>query len=275
VQEDGDTIYTEIDTRACNWGSTPLYFTTLGGTGGHFTTDGVTSIYDATAQNFRVYVNKSGVTPTSADSSKWHVNWVSIANNTNVTGLCTGRSATNTWVQYNSDAIYMDVNTSACGFASTPSYFTSLSGTSAHSATVGATSIYSPTATGFRVYVLKNNVTPTYASDRSWRIWWRAEPASVSYEDVCNGKTTSGSTTWVQYNANAVYTDVNTSACDLTTTPKYFTTLGGWSQHFDSQGVTSIYNPTHSGFRVYVVHTGVTPTEANDRHWHIVWNARP
>jgi hypothetical protein len=275
VQYDSDTIRTEIDTNACALTGFPLYFATLGGTGGHYVTEGVTSIYHATANSFFVYVSKPGVTVATADSSKWHVNWAAAATGTNVPGVCTGASPTNTWVQYNANTIYIDVNTSSCGFGSTPSYFTSLYGTSGHPDSIGATSIYSPTATGFRVYVKKSGVTPVYAAGRSWRIVWRAEPASVSYEDVCNGKTTAGSTSWVQHNANAVYVNVNTSACELTTAPKYFTVLGGSSQHFDSQGATAIYSPTATGFRIYVSHGGVTPTEANDRRWHIVWNARP
>jgi hypothetical protein len=275
VQEDSDTIRAEIDTSACGWTGYPMYFTTLGGTGGHFTTEGVTSIYAATTTSFYVYVTKPGITVATANSSKWHVNWASVAVNTNVPGVCSGGSPSNTWVQNGANAIYMDVNTTACGFTTTPAYFTSLYGTSGHANSIGATSIYSPTATGFRVHIKKSGVTPAYAAGRSWAIAWRAEPGSVSYEDVCNGKTTSGSTNWVQYNANSVYVNVDTSACELTTTPKYFTVLRGSSQHFDSQGVTSIYSPTDTGFRVYVVHSGVTPTEANDRNWHVVWNARP
>jgi hypothetical protein len=284
VQHDSDTIRAEIDTKACAWTGYPMYFASLGGTGaGHYTTEGATSIYSATQTGFYVYVTKpGGITVATAHSSNWHVNWASVQVDTNVPGMCTGASLTNTWSVYNANTIYMDVDTSACGFASmppsmpTPSYFTALYGTSGHADTSGATSIYSPTRTGFRVYIKKSGgLTPAYAAGRSWRIAWRAEPASVGYEDVCNGKTTAGSTSWVQHNGNTVYVDVNTSACDLAVIPKYFTVVGGWSQHFDSQGASSIYSPTSDGFRVYVTHTGITPTEANDRRWHIVWNARP
>jgi hypothetical protein len=276
VQEDSDTIRTEVDTTACNWTGYPVYFATLGGTGGHFTTSGVTSIYVPLQTSFLVYVNKPGVTVADADDRKWHINWSSVQNNTNVPGVCSGSSPSNTWVQGSTDSIYMDVSVAACGFGSARSYFTALYATGgAHSDTLGVTSIFTPTATGFRVYVKKTGVTPAYAAGRGWRVAWRTEPVSVSYEDVCNGKTTAGSTSWSQYNPNTVSVDVDTSACGLTTIPKYFTVLGGTTQHWNTQGATSIYAPTETGFRVYVVQSGITPAVANSRNWHVVWNARP
>ena len=91
----------------------------------------------------------------------------------------------------------------------------------------------------------------------------------------CNGATTAGSTSWVQSGANRVYTDVNTSACTIATKPKFFTVLGGTSSHYTAKGVTSIYTPTADGFRVYVHSTGITPALANQRSWHVRWNALP
>ena len=46
-----------------------------------------------------------------------------------------------------------DVDTRACGFTSTPLYFTTLEGTANHEQTTGANAIYFATATGFRVYL--------------------------------------------------------------------------------------------------------------------------
>ena len=71
--------------------------------------------------------------------------------------LCSGQTtpgATN-WQVYNATGIYLDVDTSSCGFTvlSMPLYYTSLGGNSGHWFTTGATAIYVPTATGFRVYV--------------------------------------------------------------------------------------------------------------------------
>ncbi len=82
------------------------------------------------------------------------------------------------WQQYNPPAntgIYVDVDTSAAHFASVPVYITSLGGNSVHWATTGATSVYVPTATGFRVYVRwanGNPLTPAQANQTKWHINW-------------------------------------------------------------------------------------------------------
>jgi hypothetical protein len=83
--------------------------------------------------------------------------------------------ATN-WQPYgNNTGIYVDVDTSGSGFTATPKYITSLGGRSSHWSTTGATSIYRPTPTSFRVYVRRSsggNLTPAYANSRRWHINW-------------------------------------------------------------------------------------------------------
>ncbi|MEG4631273.1 hypothetical protein QUB56_16980 [Microcoleus sp. AR_TQ3_B6] len=79
------------------------------------------------------------------------------------------------WMLYSATGIYVDVNTSTGKFSSTPVYITSLGGTSNHWATTGATSIYSPTATGFRVYVKWSDSSPltvAQANTNGWHINW-------------------------------------------------------------------------------------------------------
>lgn len=69
----------------------------------------------------------------------------------------------------------MDVNTTAAGFTKTPKYFTVLGGSSSQWATTGATSIYSPGSTGFRVYVRWSTgieLTPETANSYGWHIQW-------------------------------------------------------------------------------------------------------
>ena len=90
-----------------------------------------------------------------------------------------------------------------------------------------------------------------------------------------SGSTTPGSTNWQPYPGNTgVYLDVDTSAGKFTTTPKYFTSLGGISHHWVTTGVTSIYTPSPTGFRVYVRWSdgsALTPAEANSFQWHVNW----
>ena len=84
------------------------------------------------------------------------------------------------WQQYPSgDGVFVNVDTSSAGFTTTPIYITSLGGRSDHWFTTGATSIYVPTATGFRVYVRYANggsLTPAIANQNGWHINWIAVP---------------------------------------------------------------------------------------------------
>ncbi|MGQ9863017.1 MAG: hypothetical protein ACUVRD_00825 [Bacteroidia bacterium] len=88
--------------------------------------------------------------------------WQSIvkdANNPNgVPKIGVGRTQPGVgWQQYTpgfpQNALYIDVDISACGFTQSPYIFTSLGGTSYHWITTGATSIYDVTPTSFRIYL--------------------------------------------------------------------------------------------------------------------------
>jgi len=78
------------------------------------------------------------------------------------------------WVQYNEGGIYVDIDTSGAGFASTPYYFTSLSGHTNNWMAQGVTSVYLPTAKGFRVHVGHQDLTTTQAKNWGWSISWIA-----------------------------------------------------------------------------------------------------
>ena len=92
---------------------------------------------------------------------------------------------------------------------------------------------------------------------------------------IASGATTPGSTSWQAYSGNTgVYLDVDTSAGKFNATPKYTTSLGGNSSHWATTGVTSIYNATPTGFRVYVRWSdgsSLTPAQANAFQWHVNW----
>lgn len=79
------------------------------------------------------------------------------------------------WQVYSPNGIFVDVNTSAGKFPAAPVYVTSIGGISSHWATTGATSVYSATATGFRVYVRwvdGSPLTPAQANSLQWHINW-------------------------------------------------------------------------------------------------------
>jgi hypothetical protein len=93
--------------------------------------------------------------------------------------MCSGQTtpgATN-WQVYGSSGIYVDVDTSNCGFASTPVYVTSLGGYTSHWSTIGGSSVYSATPTGFRIYVQwspSGTLSPATANSYGWAIHWIA-----------------------------------------------------------------------------------------------------
>jgi hypothetical protein len=92
---------------------------------------------------------------------------------------------------------------------------------------------------------------------------------------IAAGSTTPGSTNWQPYSGNTgVFLDIDTSAGKFSTTPKYFTSLGGNSSHWSTTGITSIYTPSATGFRVYVRWSNgstLTPAQANSFQWHVNW----
>ena len=92
---------------------------------------------------------------------------------------------------------------------------------------------------------------------------------------IAFGSTTPGSTNWQPYSGNTgIYVDVDTSAGKFATTPTYMTSIGGNSSHWATTGVTSIYTPSPTGFRVYVRWSdgsALTPAQANSFQWQVNW----
>jgi len=189
----------------------------------------------------------------------------------------TAKGATD-WVQYGSNGLYLDVDTSSAGFDEAPIYLTSLGGNSGHWTVLGATSIYQATPTGFRSYVRFSNgapITPVQANLWKWHIQWTG---IIPESPINAGSTTPGATDWKQYTSSSLYLDVDTSSVGFTETPIYITSLGGNSGHWTIVGATSIYQATPTGFRVYIRWINgapITPEQANLWKWHIQWMAIP
>ncbi|HLL03629.1 MAG TPA: S8 family peptidase [Myxococcaceae bacterium] len=179
------------------------------------------------------------------------------------------------WQQYSDEGIYLDVDTASCGFSSTPLYFTSLGGVTWHWMAKGATSIYSETPSGFRVYIYYPGMTPTLANQLGWHLNWQATPDNLRQPSLCTGQTAAGATGWQYYTDEGIYLDVDTSGCGNSMTPLYLTSIGGWGGHWMAKGATSIYSPTPTGFRVYLYYPGMTPQLANQLGWHLKWQATP
>lgn len=103
---------------------------------------------------------------------------------------------------------------------------------------------------------------------------------------IARGSTPVGNTAWQPYfvpgnvttAGEGIFVDVDTTSAGFTTTPIYITSLGGTGYHWGTTGATSIYNPTPTGFRVYIRFpdgSSLTPAFANQLGWHINWIAVP
>jgi hypothetical protein len=266
-----NAIYLDVDTSAAGFTATPRYFTSLGGSGSHWTVQGVNAIYSATSNGFRVYLYAEGttLTPAYANSLGWYVQWLGVPS-TNANAGSTPIGTTN-WKAFTSNAIYLDVDTSAAGFTATPRYFTSLGGNGGHWTAQGVNAIYSATSNGFRVYLYAEGttLTPAYANNLGWYVQWLGVPST----NANAGSTPIGTTNWKAFTSNAIYLDVDTSAAGFTATPRYFTSLGGYGSHWTAQGINAIYAATSKGFRIYLYAEGttLTPAYANSLGWYVQW----
>ncbi|HOO54550.1 MAG TPA: hypothetical protein PLM24_00200 [Methanothrix sp.] len=108
-------------------------------------------IYDDGARIFEFKNEMKDLTPKSANSWGWHVQWIGVSGQKAAAGST--RPGATEWEQYGKTGLYVDVDTSSAGFTETPIYITSLGGNVNIWRTTGATSVYCATPTGFRIYV--------------------------------------------------------------------------------------------------------------------------
>jgi hypothetical protein len=87
------------------------------------------------------------------------------------------------------------------------------------------------------------------------------------------GRTDPKKRRWIQYSDGGVAVEVDTSHAGFSAPPYYFTSLGGHTNNWMAQGVTSIYEPTAKGFRVHVGHRELTTAQAKEWGWYVNWIA--
>jgi hypothetical protein len=278
-----DGIYVDVDTSQCAFKATPVYVSSMGGKTNQWKSTGSSEIYFATPKGFRIYISYPGITTSLANKFGWNIIWIGSGSAAQkpATHLCSGKTeiGSTSWREFGSDGLYVDVDTSKCGFSIPPNYISSLGGKS-HWTTTGSSEIYEPRETGFRVYIsnkehIRQGVRAIEANRLNWHINWVAEGVGIQkvVAAPCSGMSTPGSTNWKQFSENGIYLDVDTSACDLKETPDYVTSLSGKNQHWKSTGSSEIYAATPTGFRVYIHFEGVTPSKANSWNWHMNWIA--
>jgi hypothetical protein len=107
-----------------------------------------------------------------ARDQRWQISWVAGGGiNTGITIKGSTGWRTSGLEGHAAHLLYVDVDTIANGFRSTPTYFTALHAKESEYPSLGATMVFRPTEKGFRVYIKTDDlVTPIDAEDRGWQI---------------------------------------------------------------------------------------------------------
>ena len=181
VTDSSSWIATFVETSHCRLGNNPIIVTSLGGTGSHWAEHGSNSLYKVSGSStkFKVHIPD---TTSNAARNDWHINFIGVPTITphNADGICSGDTGDGTtpWQEYSSSVPYVDVDTSSCGFQTAPVYVTSVHCSGHCKDTNGASEVYSPTATGFRIYLnptTGNALTAVKTPSRGWHIHWIAK----------------------------------------------------------------------------------------------------
>ena len=206
-----DSVYMDVNTSAAGFTYAPVYLTSIGGISQHWKTTGASSPHSVTPTSFRTIIRWDSTSatleplnPQSANGNQWHMNWIalepstplvkadqiSVTSGTDGTKIAWGKTipgATN-WQVSSGNTVYVDVDTSAAGFTTTPVYVTSVVNSLSGGNTTGGSSVYSPTAKGFRVYMKWDTTSqaqaaliPQNANTWQWHIHWIAfEPSTTN-----------------------------------------------------------------------------------------------
>jgi len=194
---------------------------------------------------------------------------------TSVASMCSGSTpaGSTNWAQYSSTGIFVDVDSSSCGFSATPVYVTSMAGGSGSFVTTGSSEVYEATNSGFRIYIY-TDVTSDVANNKDWHIMWVAQPSGQQNHGdgvSCAGET--GSSNWTRYNKYGVYVDVDTSSCGFSSTPVYVTSISGQNL-WQTTGSSEPYHENSTYFRIYIRQdSGITPADASGWSWSVNWVA--
>jgi hypothetical protein len=228
------------------------------------------ALLDSIAQTTEIET-PTGTAPCASTGGKAHTS-VGVGRG-EICGGTTTKGAWDVWSAYGSTGLFIDVDTTSCKLTeAVPRYVSSIVGDSAHWQLTGVNSIYEASSTGFRIYmwhpVLRGKFMKYFAARYNWRLSWLADAGQTS------GITEAGKSGWKQVpkTKNAIYIDVNTEKSEYYGLPRYVTSIHGGRDHWKTQGVHSIYQPSRTGFRVFVVFpTDLTAQDAELHKWQIAW----
>jgi hypothetical protein len=103
-----------------------------------------------------------------------------------------------------------------------------------------------------------------------------ARLSSMNTQKIGSGRTPVGATNWQPYHGGTtgIYVDVDTRGAGFVGSPVYVASIAGRSNHWATTGGSAIYDPSSSGFRIYIRYSDgspITPADANSNQWHITW----
>lgn len=275
-----DVIKVNIDTSACGFTGTPLYFTSLSG----YTAEqasSATAIYDRTNIGFRVNVQKAGITPLIANQFGYSISWTAFPPNFDDPVhhyRCAGNTPSTNWVQVNSTTIYRDVTIPGAPSCTTnaPRYFfTSLVGSQEHRTASGVNTIYLKTDNTFRVYLQRAaGITAAQAQSWGWALNWAVSDKFGSGRIESVGESSGG---W--YDSSPAIASSFSNPANWGYTPRYFASLviGNTNELPPMTGVGSIQFPWEGGGAMAVTRAGSTVAGANNATtgWKLQWVSRP
>ena len=247
-------IFIDIDAGACGFPKTPAYVASISLPVGIPLTTGFHTISKMSVHGFRVhawhpYLQGRDLLD-EATSTHWNVNWI---------GDLSAQSGTTTvgatgWAQRGRATVRATVDVSAAEFQSKPNFVTSVASYGEPAFAMGAQTIYSATATGFRVYITHNprNLRATFRAEEAEAhklvVTWIGMPGGLQRGE--NGITHAdfsghAQAAWTQSDrlTDASFSTVDVSDYGFRTTPAFITTVdmgdesGRW--HCDDNGMPS------------------------------------
>ena len=264
-------LYMDFDTVHCNFGhghggahagAVPQYVTTLVGDTNYWQLTPSHSITNPTRTSFRtiaLHPSMRGQLLRAAHKYQWRVGWVG-GRGAN-TGVTVGGHAG--WRQHakHTHTVFLDVDTTGCGFASTPRYFTAIQGFIVVWRTLGAHTVYFPKPRSFRVYISYHKpVTPAQAEGFKWAISWIGLDASGAKAGTVVGadpRAKSGDSDYKKWrlakpSGGGLQIDVDTHGGGYAATPTYITSVTTNFLHWKVWGAAAVYRPSARGFRLFL-----------------------
>ena len=190
---------------------------------------------------------------------RWQINWM--GDHSSATGVTVAGKTGWTADPADPQRLYADVSTKMCGYHEVPSYFTAVRGVHNHWKVMGASVIYSPTITGFRLYVLyPGGVTPAQAEAWGWSVAWVGttdQLLSMTEEVFAGAQRSAWHRKQTKLGQPTAYSDVDTSDSGFMGAPTYIAAISVASNEWEIVGAITMGHAQASGFRLYLgIHNG-------------------